>query len=53
MALIVKNEDSPLKFLYRKYDFVTPSLHQFLCNSVVQPTLLRMFCWVPDLHKNT
>ena len=44
--------DNKLKFLYRKNDFLTPSLKRLLCNALIQPHFdYACSAWYPNLSK--
>ena len=44
--------NNKLKFLYRKNDFLTPTLRRFLCNPVIQPHFDYAYsAWYPNLSK--
>ena len=42
--------NNKLKFLYRKIDFLTPTLRRLLCNALIQPHFdYACIAWYPDL----
>lgn len=53
MALqVISKINKKLKFLYRKNDFLTPSLRRMLCNSLLQPHFdYACSAWYPNLNK--
>ena len=52
MALKVINKiNEKLKFLYRKYSFLTPGLRKMLCNALIQPHFdYACSAWYPKLN---
>ena len=53
MALyIIHKINNKLKFLYRKNDFLTPTLRRLLCNALIQPHFdYACSAWYPNLTK--
>ena len=53
MALYVIHKiNNKLKFLYRKNDFLTPTLRRLLCNALIQPHFdYACSAWYPNLSK--
>ena len=53
MALyVIYNINNKLKFLYRKNDFLTPTLRRLLCNALIQPHFnYAGSAWYPNLTK--
>ena len=53
MALhVIHKINNKLKFLYRKNDFLTPTLRCLLCNALIQPHFdYACSAWYPNLSK--
>ena len=53
MALyVIHKTNNKLKFLYRKNDFLTPTLRRLLCNAPIQPHFAyACSAWYPNLTK--
>ena len=53
MALnVIDKINSRLKFLHRQNRFLTPHLHQLLCNALIQPVFdYACTAWFPNLSK--
>ena len=53
MALnVIHKINNKLKFLYRKNDFLTPTLRRLLCNALIQPHFdYACSAWYPNLTK--
>ena len=50
---VLKKLNSKLKFLYRKNNFLTPSLRRLLCNALIQPHFdFACTSWFPNLNQS-